>query len=144
MLHVGMSFPAPTKPSVGSPLAQEMYFANAETMFEAGYLSPKPLGSAASGDGEFAIPDRPPNPSSEQVETSSEEDVETLAEDKKGDDREPHVSPGELDTARKEGDEAGSYELQREDALEDRDGNPIMLDPTDRRALEFRERLRTW
>lgn len=139
VLNSGLSFNVPHEgPSYGSPSGGDEYFKNAKEMYEAGHISVQELSHAKDHEYRDSVGI---GRARRRVGKMKEEDksvLDSFVEENEGD-REKRLR------AQIEGGDIGNEEEPEPEALEeDSYGNSIMLHSHDRRAVEFRERLRTW
>lgn len=125
-------------PSFGeSHDGDDAYFKNAREMYEAGHISVQELNHAKDHEYRDSVGI---GRARRRVGKLAEEDksvLDSFVEVNEGD-REKRLR------AQIENPEIGNREEPELEVLEDSSGNSIMLNSHDRRAVEFRERLRTW
>lgn len=136
VLHAGLSTRAPERPGLDSPGDGDGYFANAQELHKAGHISLSELRHAKDHEYEDAVGIGRPRRRVGRLTEADRSVLDAFVEENEGD-REKRLRR-EIETGTT-GDERQDQEL-----LEDSYGNPIMLHALDRRAVEFRERLRTW
>lgn len=119
---------------------EDGYFANAQRAYGAGLISADQLHHARDHEYEDSVGLGRPR---RRVGKMLEEDkkvIDSFIEEKEGDRDRRLKRQIEADTMGLEDDD----EEDGSGPLEDAYGNAIMLHAQDRRAVEFRERLRTW
>lgn len=138
VLNSGLSFTVPTEGHpFGSAEEGDAYFKNAQEMYEAGHMTVQELSHAKDHEYRDSVGI---GRARRRVGKLAEEDksvLDAFVEEHEGD-REKRLR------AQIESGEMGNEEEPETEVLEDSYGNSIMLNSHDRRAVEFRERLRTW
>jgi hypothetical protein len=141
VLHAGLAHP-PIPPTFLDPRkkdeVEDSYFANAQRAYGAGLISADQLHHAKDHEYEDSLGIGRPRWRVGKM----------LEEDKKVIDSFVEEHEGDRDKRLRRQVEADAMGIQdKEDTtgpLEDAYGNPVMLHAQDRRAVEFRERMRTW
>lgn len=138
VLNSGLAYTVPHNgPGYGSPSGGDEYFKNAQNMYEAGHITVQELNHAKDHEYRDSVGI---GRARRRVGKMAEEDksvLDSFVEVNEGD-REKRLR------AQIESGEIGNEEEPEPEALEDAYGNSVMLNSHDRRAVEFRERLRTW
>jgi len=138
VLHAGLSHPQVPSRLLDPSYRNDSYFAHAENMYEAGLMSAKDLHHARDHEYEDSMGIGRPRRRVGRITQVDKNVIDSFVEENEGDRERRLRQQIEADAMGiKDGDE-------EEQALEDAYGNPIMLHAHDRRAVEFRERLRTW
>lgn len=136
VLHAGLSTRAPELPTLSSSYGQDGYFANAQQQYQAGHISLAELRHAKDHEYEDSVGIGRPRRRVGEITEADRSVLDAFVEENEGD-RERRLRR-EIETG-----ETGMERAEQE-SLEDSYGNPIMLHAHDRRAVEFRERMRTW
>lgn len=106
-------------------------------MYDAGLMSAKELHHARDHEYEVAMGIGRPRRRVGRISQEDKNVIESFVEENEGD-RERRLRQ------QIEADAMNVGDGEEEQPLEDADGNSVMLRAHDRRAVEFRERLRTW
>jgi hypothetical protein len=136
-LHAGLAHPQVPSRFLYDSQNDDAYVENAERMYDAGLLSARELHHARDHEYEDAMGVGRPRRRVGKMLEADKKVVDAFVEENEGDRDRRLRQQIESDTMEIDnGDDA--------DRLEDAYGNPVMLHANDRRAVEFRERLRTW
>ena len=138
VLHAGLSHPQVPSRLLDPSYRNDSYFAHAENMYEAGLMSAKDLHHARDHEYEDSMGIGRPRRRVGRITQEDKNVIDSFVEEHEGDRERRLRQQIEADAMGIKDDE------EEEQALEDAYGNPIMLHAHDRRAVEFRERLRTW
>jgi hypothetical protein len=106
-------------------------------MYEAGHISVQALSHAKDHEYRDSLGIGRPRRRVGKITEEDKSILDSFVEENEGD-REQRLR------AQIESGEIGNEEQPETEVLEDSYGNSIMLNSHDRRAVEFRERLRTW
>jgi len=137
VLHAGLAYPEVPTRSLDQAYGEDGYFEHAERMYGAGLMSAKELHHARDHEYEDAMGIGRPRRRVGRISQEDKNTIESFVEENEGD-RERRLRQ------QIEGDTMGLENEEVETPLEDAYGNRVMLHAHDRRAVEFRERLRTW
>lgn len=136
VLHAGLSIRAPEGPALSSFYGQDGYFANAQQQYQAGHITLAELRHAKDHEYDDAVGVGRHRRRVGKMTEADRSVLDAFVEENEGDREERlrrEIEMGET-----------GLEKREQEVLEDSYGNPIMLHSHDRRAVEFRERLRTW
>ena len=137
VLHAGLAYPQVPSRLLDQSFREDGYFEHAERMYDAVLMSAKELHHARDHEYEDAMGIGRPRRRVGRISQEDKNVIESFVEENEGDRKRRLRQQIEADTM-------GVNDEEVTQPLEDSDGNSVMLHAHDRRAVEFRERLRTW
>jgi hypothetical protein len=137
VLHAGLAYPQIPSQLLDQSYREDGYFEHAERLYDAGLMSAKELHHARDHEYEDAMGIGRPRRRVGRILQEDKNVIDSFVEEKEGDRDRRLRQQIEADTM-------GVDNEEEEQPLADAEGNPVMLHAHDRRAVEFRERLRTW